>query len=274
MLHVEECPYCSESDRIEIQKQEFDDIYIDLINHELNQEARYWYECNKCKFIYRSPKLDENEQIILYEKYRDVSFRNETADEYFFRITNYDNIKSENFQKVTWLMENSNIDLLKQTNSILDVGCGGGVLLHKIKYMFPQTLTYGVEPNELYSDLARRKSGAEEIKTSYFDKDLFNKKFDLIVSSDVLEHVDEPMDFLENIYLSLKKEGILFLEIPSPTNFSMLKNEHDMFNIAHHVFYTPHIIKSYLLKINFLNIVIKDICNSTGVWKLRITANK
>ena len=65
MIEVTECPFCKSAERDEIQKQEFADIYIDLIKPELNNQIRYWYECKDCKFLYRSPKLDEEEQDVL-----------------------------------------------------------------------------------------------------------------------------------------------------------------------------------------------------------------
>jgi 2-polyprenyl-3-methyl-5-hydroxy-6-metoxy-1,4-benzoquinol methylase len=152
----------------------------------------------------------------------------------------------------------------------LDVGCGGGVLLHKLKEMFPKVRTYGVEPNEMYSDLARKRSGATRIETAYFNEKIFQERFDLIVSSDVLEHVDDPCIILGDMYKSLSKEGVLFLEIPSPTNFSKLDNcEHDIFNMAHHVFYTEEILEKYLEQAGFVRTIISDIEYSTGVWKLR-----
>ncbi len=274
MIEVKQCPYCASLDRAEVQVQKFDDIYIDLIDSKLNKQVRYWYECNRCRFLYRSPKLDEKEQEILYEKYRDISFRSETPDEYFRRITTYKNSESENYQKVSWFLEHMGTDINQKSFKVLDVGCGGGVLLHKIKEILPNALTYGVEPNELYSALAREKSGAIEIKTSYFYSDLFNEKFDLAVSSDVLEHVDNPTGFLKDIYLSLVDDGMLFLEIPSPTNFKFLEAKHDMFNIAHHVFYTKEIIEKYLIRAGFQDIKISDIKNNSNVWKLRIIAYK
>ena len=162
--------------------------------------------------------------------------------------------------------------MLEPRYKILDVGCGGGVLLHKIKEMLSSVETYGVEPNEAYSNLARNRSGAKKIITSYFNKNSFEEKFDLIVSSDVLEHVDNPQILLDDMYASLKKEGCIFLEIPSPTNFGNLPGEHDIFNMAHHVFYTENILKSYLEIAGFRNIIVEDIKYPTGVWKLRSIA--
>jgi 2-polyprenyl-3-methyl-5-hydroxy-6-metoxy-1,4-benzoquinol methylase len=214
MLKVTHCPYCNQKERVKVMTQNFPDIYINLINPKLNNIARYWYECTNCRFLYRSPKLDQREQEVLYKKYRDESFRSETPDEYFDRIVGYDNFKSENFQKVSWLLKNIEKSVLQKSKTILDIGCGGGVLLHKVKNMIPYLSTYGIEPNELYSSLARRRSGAKEILTAYFGSKAFVNKFDIVISSDVLEHVDKPDFFLKDVYNSLNENGIFFLGVP------------------------------------------------------------
>ncbi|MDC3262026.1 class I SAM-dependent methyltransferase [Candidatus Pseudothioglobus singularis] len=269
MMDEINCPNCAQVERVRIMSQNFPDIYLNIVDSELNKITRYWYECSYCSFLYRSPKLTKKEQELLYEKYRDETFRSETSDEYFDRISQYSNSKSENFQKVSWFIKNAQKSILNNSKTVLDVGCGGGVLLHKIKELLPSLSTYGVEPNKSYSDLARRRSGAEEILTSYFDSDTIDKKFDIIMSCDVLEHVDSPEIFLNDVYTSLNSTGIFFLEVPSPTNFNELRPDHDMFNIAHHVFYTSVVLKEYLVDAGFVNIMIEDIRLDNNVWKLR-----
>jgi 2-polyprenyl-3-methyl-5-hydroxy-6-metoxy-1,4-benzoquinol methylase len=269
MLKVINCPHCDQGERVRIMSQNFPDLYINLVDPALNKITRYWYECSNCRFLYRSPKLNKKEQELLYEKYRDKSFRSETSDEYFDRISQYSNSKSENFQKVSWFIKNAKKSILNNSKTVLDVGCGGGVLLHKIKEILPSLSTYGIEPNESYSNLARRRSGAEEILTAYFDSGTIDKKFDIITSSDVLEHVDSPEIFLNDVYRSLNSTGVFFLEVPSPTNFKELESDHDMFNIAHHVFYTSVVLKEYLVDAGFVNIMIEDVRLDNNIWKLR-----
>ena len=271
MINVDNCPNCNSNLRKEVMVQKNNDVYINLINPSLNKEVRYWYQCLDCNFLYRSPKLDSDEQNLLYEKYRDESFREESPDEYFERITQYSDEESENYNKISWFM---NFIDAEKINKILDVGCGGGVLLHKIKIMIPDVLTYGIEPNELYSSLARERSHAEQIITSYFKEGLYHSEFDMIVSSDVLEHVDVPEYFLSNIYDALKSSGILFLEIPSASIFGTQQSDHDMFSIGHHVFYTKEILKELLGNVGFVNVMVEDIENINKIWKLRALAWK
>ena len=83
MIEVTQCPFCSSTERIEIQQQNDTDKYLILINTALNKEVRFWYKCDNCELLYRSPKLNQKEQEVLYKKFRDVLFRSETPDEYF-----------------------------------------------------------------------------------------------------------------------------------------------------------------------------------------------
>ena len=80
MIHIEYCPGCRSLDREEILQQKYPDIYLDLINSNLNRLERSYFKCKKCELIYRSPKLSEDEQFILYKRYIENSFRNESPD--------------------------------------------------------------------------------------------------------------------------------------------------------------------------------------------------
>lgn len=71
-----------------------------------------------------------------------------------------------------------------QPKSILDFGCGKGRLVNKIKETFPNLEAYGYDP-----------------ANPEFNESLDSKRFDMIVSSDVLEHVepefiDETLSYL------------------------------------------------------------------------------
>jgi hypothetical protein len=50
MVVVNKCPFCQNKNRKELQIQNFEDIYNNLINPELNKTIRYWYECSSSSF--------------------------------------------------------------------------------------------------------------------------------------------------------------------------------------------------------------------------------
>ena len=124
------CIFCGPSKTRVFQDQSYHDPYLQIINPNYDRKEPYrWVSCEKCSFIYHNPQLDEEDIRLLYERFRDVSFRNESPDEYFDRITNLPNDESENYEKVTWLREHLPSEVLRD-GLLLDVGCGGGIYPH------------------------------------------------------------------------------------------------------------------------------------------------
>ena len=100
--------------------------------------------------------------------------------------------------------------------SLLDIGCGFGFVPH-----FWQTMGYG-EAVGLESSYYGRK-GKEilgvDIYHSYYNQceEIKERKFDIVFSSEVIEHVRDPLAFINEIGQGLKKDGILVLTTPSVT---------------------------------------------------------
>ncbi len=277
MIKVDECPICKSKETLILQIQKYICEVLNIINPKLNEIERIWYQCKNCYIAYRSPKLDEKEQETFYKKnYRSFAFRKETPDAYFDRISNYSNDKSLNFEKVDYFLKNKKRNYSVEEINILDIGCGGGVLIKKIKEMLPNTKCYGVEPNELFANLSSRKSGAIQIINDFYDKNTFNSiKFNLIVSSDVLEHTDFPKKFLKDAYFNLKNGGCIYLIVPSSENFQYIKNiTHDVFGIGHHILFSKESLKKLLMDNNFEKIHIESVKTIYDQYEIRAIAYK
>ncbi len=277
MIKVNSCPICNSKDFLTIQIQKYTCEVLNIINSKLNAIERFWYQCKICNLAYRSPKLDSQEQKKFYKKqYRDIDFRHETPDEYFDRISNYSNDKSLNFDKINFFLKNKKKNFSVEGLDILDIGCGGGVLIKKIRDMLPYTKCYGIEPNELYAKLSSKRSGAVKIINDFYGKNTFNQmEFDLIVSSDVLEHTDSPYDFLCNAYSNLKDGGCIYLIVPSNENFKYIKDEtHMVFGIGHHVLYSKESLKKLLTDTNFKEIQIDSVKTINDQYEIRAIAYK
>ena len=100
--------------------------------------------------------------------------------------------------------------------SLLDIGCGFGFVPH-----FWQVMGYG-EAVGLESSFYGRK-GKEllgiDIYHSYYNQcdEIKGRKFDIVFSSEVIEHVRDPEAFINEIGQGLKDGGILVLTTPSVT---------------------------------------------------------
>lgn len=115
----------------------------------------------------------------------------------------------------------SSIDSLDQSSNlkIIDVGCGRGWLANKLKDYGAVT---AIDPVESVIDFAKKQYKNiifEALKPNEFINSKPNSKFDLIVSSEVLEHVIDKQGFLQTLNQLLNKKGHLILTTPRKENF-------------------------------------------------------
>lgn len=117
----------------------------------------------------------------------------------------------------------SNLVLKKQFSNkrkklkILDVGCGDGVLLSFIRRKlkgYPLDF-YGVDLSQEAISIAQK-----EIRNGHFYKSTVYKlpfrasMFDIVVSTDVIEHISKPKKMLEEIKRTAKKNGKIIIGTP------------------------------------------------------------
>ncbi len=98
---------------------------------------------------------------------------------------------------------------IKNPKTVLDIGCSNGVFLD----LFDKAETWGVEPSENAKNINAKK---HNIINTYFEKvKLPEKYFDLVIMNHTLEHTKNADLVLLKIYRILKKDGILFIDVPN-----------------------------------------------------------
>lgn len=106
---------------------------------------------------------------------------------------------------------------------ILDVGCGDGLLFPKLE-SFGEV--EGVEPDPSM----RAEAHGSRIHTGPFESFDPGRRYSLILMLDVVEHVADPVAFLQRGVALLEPGGLLFITLPA---FSLLWTTHDVVN--HHL---------------------------------------
>tara|TARA_B110000879_G_C11162710_1_gene509802 strand:- start:506 stop:1660 length:1155 start_codon:yes stop_codon:yes gene_type:complete len=157
----------------------------------------------------------------------------------------------------------SNVKLEKK-GDFLDIGCGKGLLLKKFGEQNENWKLFGIEPSIKASLFHEKLIPEAEISKSNFENAaLSSSKFDFICSNGVLEHVSEPVKFIEYIEGKLNDEGYCFIGVP---NFN--SNPADLFTYDHLSRFTPGTIKKLFSDCGF-EVIAKNVSNSTvPMWYL------
>ena len=130
----------------------------------------------------------------------------------------------EDFRKFLFKYSNQ----LNPKANVLEIGCGGAVLLKELKDSGFNCV--GVDPSPT-AFRASEKYGFELVP-SFFDSSAFSVKFDLIFHSDVLEHSFNPKEFIAEQRKILNKDGIIIISVPDATenikygDISMAMHQH------------------------------------------------
>ena len=114
------------------------------------------------------------------------------------------------WERFGWLMDNF-LGSFKRKN-ILEIGCGEGSLL---KLLSRQNLVYGVDASES-GVLKTRQKGipCEHLDASNERLPYENNAFDVVITLETIEHVENPHKMLHEIKRVLKKDGMLLMSIP------------------------------------------------------------
>lgn len=108
-------------------------------------------------------------------------------------------------------------------SSVLDAGCGDGFWLEILRDLGFNDLV-GIDLS--FPFLQRAKSKGLEVIRCDISKMCFNRQFDVVIMCDVLEHISDLESVINNIYQTLKENGILYLIIPV---YDSLSSRYDRF---------------------------------------------
>jgi len=199
--------------------------------------------CKTCGNVFNSTS---REKLIEFYKnsynLKTSSFNSETK--YFSQ--------NQAFSLSDWrLNELANNFTFSKSGNILDIGCGKGNFLFQFSKKNPKWNLFGTETSKNSLKFVKEKIPQILLKEGAFEANLFDEKFDIIVSLNVLEHVDNPNSFIQNVKLILKDEGIFMFDVP---NFKL--NPADFYVYDHLTHFTSETLEN-VLKINGLKIIKK-----------------
>lgn len=135
------------------------------------------------------------------------------------------------------------LNQVKSTSNALDIGCSTGILLKQLQAQY-HCAVRGIEPGDEYRQYAQTL-GLEVVSSLEELQPAANGHFDLVSMMHVLEHLPDPVGYLENLRENLLDPGgWLMLEVPN-------LYAHDCFEVAHLVSFSAHTLAQVIKKAGF-----------------------
>ena len=102
------------------------------------------------------------------------------------------------------------IILKNKIKSMIDLGCGDGILIHAIKKEFPKIKVTGIDISPRRIEGLKKKFPKDKFLVKDVCDTGLKEKFDFVHSSQVLEHVPSDTKMVIEMKRLLKEYGILF----------------------------------------------------------------
>lgn len=195
-------------------------IYDDFIRNgavgKLTDKPYQMYQCLECKTIWHTLEAGQNKEYYESEQYREELESKSATEDYF----------SLHDKEVLEKLEYTGTDIYRN-KIVMDIGAGGGSFLDFVYLVAKQTIA--IEPSKIY-----RNDMSERGHIVYpYAKDAIadGKKADIIVSFDVIEHVDSPKEFMNEVYELLSDKGVAYIGTPTdaPVLRTMLGHSYEQF---------------------------------------------
>ncbi len=124
--------------------------------------------------------------------------------------------------------------------SILDAGCGAGVFSFELAKRHPEAQVLGIDSDADLVDRANtiaRRAGLTNCRFETGDVTAldYDGDFDLVVSVDNLEHVDDDVTAMKGLLRALRPDGRLVLHVPGYERRWLLLGRRGNFDVPGHV---------------------------------------
>jgi len=239
------CPICGGSEYDVIKKSNYpDDLprdeIVEIFRSSSDTELMdQMVACKSCGLVYLNPRF--NEKIILesYSEGTDTRF----ASQNHLRIRTFRRV----FDRWAKRFGVSSGD----SSPVLDVGCAAGAFPKAADELgFP---VVGVEPSAHLSGYAREEFGLD-VRTGVLEDQHFpDASFQVITLWDVIEHLSNPVQSLQEIHRILKPGGHLVVNYPDYDSWpcKIMGSRWPFFLSVHLTYFTPKSIDALLAKAGF-----------------------
>ena len=175
------------------------------LNWEFEKNGFDYSSCADCRSLFQAPRplIDAFEAF-----YRDSASSRYWAEVFFPSVAEArrEHIFKPRAEKLSELLMNKNFEVA----SVIDVGAGYGILLDEWRRLHPQTSLLAIEPSAMLAQECRAK-GLEVVEEMAENVSGRQDFADLVVCFEVLEHVYDPLAFIQTLSSMVRPGGYVFI---------------------------------------------------------------
>jgi 2-polyprenyl-3-methyl-5-hydroxy-6-metoxy-1,4-benzoquinol methylase len=199
--------------------------------HQFDKNGFAYVQCTDCDTLYHSPRPP----IAAFEAFYSQSKSSRYWAEVFFPSVaevRREKIFRPRVEQLTKLCAERGINV----KSLIDVGAGYGILLDEWRSRFPDIEALAIEPSTVLAQECRSKGFTviEEIVENVVGHD---NSADLVTCFEVLEHVYEPLSFLQALKQLARPGGYVFVSTLCIDGFDLqvLWDKSNQISPPHHI---------------------------------------
>jgi len=236
-----------------------------------NDYVRKWMKCENCGVAINN-RPSESKQIVndIETSYYEIDLGNESnlRKKYDYVMSLPDN-ESDNAGRVARILsflKNHFHDL--NNIDICDVGCGLGIFPSKLMDVVKTTATKeinitGIEPDPISFSFVKSLDKFPVLK-GYFPDAVHDQIFDLITFNKVLEHIPDPLQMVEAASEHLKRNGLVYIEVPCITNTWKKPPTNGSLGVLHYNLYSIKSLRYLIEKTDLTVLMAERIVEPSG----------
>jgi 2-polyprenyl-6-hydroxyphenyl methylase / 3-demethylubiquinone-9 3-methyltransferase len=231
--------------------------------------------CLKCNSLYIR-MVPDNEALFYYYNNCDCNLMLDDLFRERSKLGEKNVVNKGKLKKVLEILDKCLKKDKKEIN-ILEIGCGSGKFLDLLwnNKNEKQIKCYGIDLDG--NALSKNENKELDLRLGGAETFVHEKKFDLIIHFELIEHIINPSRMMGNIYLHLEKGGYCFFSTPNSLGLEIKAIHYNKIRfLAHSIFPPMHInafntqnITHFLLRNNFC---VKEI-ETPGVFDVSILLN-
>ena len=203
-------------------------------------------QCNRCRLVFEDPR-PLREAINRFYANQELWTRTQDAEGNPRSYVQEIEKKRPFFRDLV-----RRIERRKRVGSLLDVGCGPGILETELDRKRWDVL--GVEPAEFIARFGREQFGVRIISQPFESVDFEDRSFDVVVLKYALDHMENPFAVLNKVRRLIKPDGLLVIaDLINIDSFCacFFKEGHRLFHPMHFTYFSPETIRTHLERLGF-----------------------